>query len=122
MRILRYGRSVVGFALGSPKASYDEAIAANPQEVDMGKGGTVPDLTNDQLAAPMAPIAQALGTCGAPDDMKITVKVAIKLGKPVGVTVVTDPANAKVSSCVDRVVRGLKWPSSSKLDSFTTRY
>jgi hypothetical protein len=119
--ISRGGRSVAGFALGAP-LSYDAAIAANPQQIDLSGHATTPDLTNDQLAAPMAIVGSSLGKCGAPDDMKVTVKVAIKLGKAVGVTVGTEPANATVASCVDRMVRKLQWPSSPKLDSFTTQY
>lgn len=119
--ITRGGRAVVGFGLGAP-LSYEAAIAANPQQVDMGAHSTTPDLTDDQLAAPMTIVASALPKCGTPDDMKVTVKVAIKLGKAIGVSVTTEPANPGVVSCVDRMVRKLQWPSSSKLDSFITRY
>jgi hypothetical protein len=119
--IARGGRAVVGFALGSP-TSYEEAIAANVQEVDLSGRAVVPDLTNDQLSAPMANVGNALLGCGVPDDMKVTVKVAIKFGKAIGVSVVTDPANTAVAKCVDRLVRRLKWPSSPKMDSFTTQY
>ena len=114
------GRQVVGFALDKPMG-YDEAIAANPQQIDMTQTSG-PDLTNDQLSAPMKNVGLFLTNCGAPDDMKITVKVAIKLGRAIGVTVETDPPNSSVASCLDRSVRKLKWPSSPKLDSFVTRY
>jgi hypothetical protein len=116
------GRSVAGFALGSAKKmSYEEAIAANPQQLDMRRASG-PDLTDAQLSAPMSVVASSLQTCGAPDNMKVTVKVAVKLGKALGVTVTTDPSDAGVASCLDRLVRGLRWPSSPKLDSFVTRY
>jgi hypothetical protein len=122
--ISRNGRSVAGFGLGagsSKPMTYDEAIAANPQEVHAGeKSG--PDLTDEQLSAPMKAVSQSLASCGAPDDMKFTIKVAIKLGKPIGVTVATDPPNASFAACVSRAVRGLRWPSNPKLDSFTTTY
>jgi hypothetical protein len=122
--ISRNGRSVAGFGLGagsSKPMTYDEAIAANPQEVHAGeKSG--PDLTDEQLSAPMKAVGQFLVNCGAPDDMKLVIKVAVKLGKPVGVTVETDPPNSGIASCLDRAVRGLRWPSNPKLDSFTSRY
>ncbi len=101
--------------------SYEQAIATNNQEISMGgaKGG--PDLTDAQLSAPMRNAAFISG-CGAPDSMKVTVKVAIKNGRAYGVSVYTNPPNPQVSSCVDRHVRGLGWPPNAKMDSFTTTY
>ena len=69
-----------------------------------GKGG--PDLSDAQLNAPMRNAAFISG-CGAPDSMKVTVKVAVKMGRAVGVSVYTNPPNAGVASCIDRAVRGL---------------
>lgn len=65
--------------------------------------------------------ASFISGCGAPDSMKVTVKIAIKNGRAVGVSVYTNPSDGKVASCVDRHVRGLGWPNSAK-DSFTTTY
>ena len=124
LMISRGGRPVAGFALGSPKKtmSYEDAITANPQHIDMKAKAGVPDLTNEQLTAPMTSVASSLQGCGVPDDMKVTIRVAVKLGKAVGVTVTTDPFDAAVASCVDRLVRKLTWPSNLKLDSFTTQF
>jgi hypothetical protein len=101
--------------------SYEAAIASNNQEINMGgpKGG--PDLSDAQLAGPMRNAAFISG-CGAPDNMKVTVRVAVKMGRAVGVTVYTNPANQQVAACVDRHVRGLGWPANPKMDSFTTTY
>lgn len=100
--------------------SYEAALASNNQQITMGeKSG--PDLTDGQLSAPMRSAGFITG-CGAPDSMHVTVKVAIKNGRAVGVTVITSPPNAAVASCVDHHVRGLGWASSSKMDSFTTTY
>jgi hypothetical protein len=112
------GRGGGGFAYGM---SYEAAIAANNQDISIGGNNGGPDLTNAQLSAPMRNAAFISG-CGAPDDMKVTVKVAIKNGRAVGVSVYTNPANASVSSCVDKHVRAIGWPSSGKMDSFTTTY
>lgn len=107
-----------GFVPGG--RSYEAALASNNQEINMGaKGG--PDLTDGQLAGPMRNAAFISG-CGAPNDMKVTVKVAIQNGRAVGVSVYSTPPNAAVQSCVDRHVRGLSWPSNPKMDSFTTTY
>ena len=51
---------------------------SNKQEIDMGARGE-PDLTDAQLAGPMRN-GSFVGECGAPDPMKVTVKVAIKQG------------------------------------------
>ena len=66
--------------------------------------------------------ATFLGACGAPDSMKVTVKVAIKMGRAVGVSVYTNPPSPGVAGCVERSVRGLNWPANPKMDSFVTTY
>jgi hypothetical protein len=66
--------------------------------------------------------ATFLGACGTPNSTKVTVKVAIKMGRAVGVSVYTTPPNAGVTSCIDRHVRQLAWPANAKMDSFTTAY
>ena len=83
------------------------------------KGG--PDLTDGQLAAPMRNAAFISG-CGAPDSMKVTVRVAVQNGRAVGVSVYPNPPNPAVASCVARHVRGLGWPPNAKMDFFTTTY
>ena len=58
----------------------------------MGQAQDQPDLTNAQLAAPLRHASFITG-CGAPDDMKVTVRVAVKMGHAVGVTVSTNPSS-----------------------------
>lgn len=107
-------------ALGAP--SYEDALestssVSNLEHVDAYGQAAGFDLTDAQLAAP---IGNALSTCGVPDDMSVTVKVAVKNGRAVGVTV--EAPNDRIAACVDRAVRRLRWPSSPRLDSFTTRF
>jgi eukaryotic-like serine/threonine-protein kinase len=105
---------------GRSGMSYEAALASNNQEITMGaKSG--PDLTDAQLHGPMRS-ASFISGCGAPNSMKVTVKVAVRGGRAVGVSVYTNPPDPGVSSCVDRHVRGLSWPSNAKMDSFTTTY
>jgi hypothetical protein len=101
--------------------SYEAALNANNQEISMGgaKGG--PDLTDGQLGAPMRN-ASFISGCGAPESMKVTVRVAVQNGRAVGVSVYPNPPNPAVASCVDRHVRALGWPSNAKMDFFTTTY
>jgi len=121
-QISRGGQAVAGFALGAAKTSYEDAIdatASRLQHVDAYGHASGSDLTDNQLSEPMSNV---WSSCNVPNNMKVTVKVAVKWGKAVGVTVTTHPHSDTVASCVDRVVRGLAWPSSPKLDSFTTQY
>lgn len=105
---------------GGGGMSYEAALSSNVQEINMGaKSG--PDLTDSQLHGPMKN-ASFISGCGAPDSMKVTVKVAIRNGRAAGVSVYTNPPDGRVSSCVDRHVRGLSWPSNAKMDSFVTTY
>jgi hypothetical protein len=101
--------------------SYESAVAGNIQQIDMNGRVVGPDLTDLQLSGPLRN-ATFLSTCGAPDSMHVTVKVAIRMGRAVGVSVYTTPPNGGVASCVDRMVRGLVWPVNPKLDSFVTTY
>jgi hypothetical protein len=101
--------------------SYEAALAANPQQIDMNGHATGPDLTDGQLAGPMRN-ATFLSACGAPESMHVTVRVAVKMGRAIGVSVYTTPPNSGVASCVDHSVRGLAWPVNQKMDSFTTTY
>jgi hypothetical protein len=87
----------------------------------MGESSGGPDLTNAQLAAPLMH-ASFIGGCGAPDDMKVTVRVAVRMGVAVGVTVGTNPPSGGVAACIDRAVRGLRWPANPKTDFVTTSY
>jgi hypothetical protein len=102
-------------------ASFESILDNNNETVTMGQGNGPADLTNAQLSAPLQH-ASFIGGCGAPDNMKVQVRVAVKMGHAVGVTVTTNPPSAGVASCIDRSVRGLQWPQSAKTDFVTTNY
>ena len=106
-----------GFSGGQ---SYEAVLNSNNESVVMGES-TGPDLTNAQLAGPLRHAA-FVSACGAPDDMKVQVRVAVRMGTPIGVTVQTTPPSAGVASCIDRAVRGLRWPANGKTDFVTTNY
>ncbi len=101
-------------------ASFDDILNNNNQQINIGASQT-PDLTNAQLAAPLRSAAFISG-CGAPDDMHVTVRVAVKNGGAVGVTVTTSPNSPGVAGCVAGHVRGLRWPVSEKADFVTVNY
>lgn len=111
-----------GRAGGGPSGmSYEQALASNVQEINMGAGRGGPDLSDAQLSAPMRSGA-FLSACGTPNSTKVTVKVAVKNGRAVGVSVSTNPSNPAIASCIDRHVRGLSWPPHPKMDTLTTSY
>jgi hypothetical protein len=94
--------------------SCEKAQDENPQTIDMGhKGGK--DLTKDQLGAPMKS-SSFFGSCGLPDSSNADICVAVKNGKPIGVSVKVTPKNNKIAACIDRSSRRLSFPSSDKLD------
>jgi hypothetical protein len=101
-------------------ASYESALDSNNQHVVMGANAGA-DLTDAQLSGPMSD-GTFIGECDAPDDMEITVKVAIKNGRAVGVSVFCHPPSRDVAACIDHHVRGLSWPASPKMDSLVTTY
>ena len=109
--------------IGPSGMSYEAAIAGNNVHLTPGQSGhtKTPDLTDVQLAGPMRN-ATFLDACGVPSSTHVTVKVAIRNGHAVGVSVYSIPPSPESDSCVERRVRGLYWPSSAKMDSFVTTY
>ena len=95
--------------------SCEKAMDENPQEVVMGKKGQVPDLTDAQLGGPMRSSA-FMQHCGLSDSANADICVAVKKGKPLGVSVKTAPMNNKVAACIDKATRKLSFPTSDKLD------
>jgi hypothetical protein len=101
--------------------SYESVLAHNTESITIGAPAAAPDLTQAELAAPLA-AASFVGDCGASDDMKVVVRAAVRAGKAVGVTVRTDPPSRNVASCIDRTVRRLRWKASPRTDFVTTSY
>jgi hypothetical protein len=106
---------------GPAGMSYEAAIAGNNTQLTPGGSGDAPDLTDQQLGGPMRN-GTFLDACGVPSSTHVTVKVAIRDGRAVGVSVYMTPADGQAAGCVDRRVRGLAWPSNHKMDSFVTTY
>ena len=102
------------FAVSTGK-SCEKAIDENPQTVDFGKKGGKADLTDEQLGAPMRSSGFFSG-CGLSDSANADICVAVKKGRPLGVSVKVTPLNNRVAACIDRAARRLHFPSSDKLD------
>jgi hypothetical protein len=78
-------------------------------------------LSSAQLGAPLVH-GTFVNACGAPETMKVVVKVDVKMGRAVGVDVKTDPADPAVSACIDRAIRDLRWDVSPKTGHATVTY
>ena len=89
--------------------------------LDGGRQRRVGISTDVQLAGPMRN-GTFLGACGTPDSTHVTVKVAIRAGRAVGVSVYPTPPNPQIAGCIERSVRNLAWPVNMKMDSFVTTY
>ncbi len=94
--------------------SCEKAMDENPQEITMGKKGA-PDLTNEQLGRPMQDSA-FMQSCGLAESANADICVAVKKGKPLGVSVKVSPQNNKAAACIDKATRKLAFPPSDKLD------
>jgi hypothetical protein len=117
-------------------ASYEEAMST-PEPLDAND--TRIHLTDLQLTNPMRNV---MGRCRVPRRAKVEAKVAVQLGRAIGVTVhvvfdkpkpharppsraqakAAAKASKKVADCFDRVIRQVTWPPSSRRDSFTTDF
>jgi len=98
--------------------SYDDALSI-PEDASSLAGER--ELSNRELSQPMQG-SSFLGDCNVPDAMHVTVKVAIRGGRAVGVSVYTNPPNGQIAGCIDRQVRNLAWPVNGKMDEFVTTY
>ncbi len=78
-------------------------------------------LSSAQLGAPLVH-GRFVSECGAPDDMKVVVKVTVKTGRAVAVAATTDPANAAVADCVEKAIRQMQWDASPKTQHATVTY
>ncbi len=101
-----------------PGRSYDDALSI-PEDLDAVQ--SAPELSDAELSAPMTNPA-FLAACGVSSSTVLMVKVAVRAGKALGVTVATSPPSAELASCVDKAVRQLAWPPSAKRFTFTTRF
>jgi hypothetical protein len=63
-----------------------------------------------------------LNACGVPSSMSVSICAAVQNGRAVGVTVVTNPSNPGISSCVAGQVRGMGFPAHPRMDVVRTTF
>jgi hypothetical protein len=95
--------------------SCERAMDENPQTLDMTKKGGDADLTDSQLGAPLNS-GQFMAGCGLAGNANADLCVAVKQGRPLGVSVKVNPRNNQTAACIDRAARRVRFPASDKLD------
>jgi hypothetical protein len=111
------GTSLRSFGAPPPATDLDA-----PQ-VDGGKAAhrQAGPLSSAQLGAPLIH-GTFVSACGAPDNMRVVLNVAVKLGRVVDVHATTSPPNPVVESCIERAARDLQWDVSPKAGRVTVTY
>jgi hypothetical protein len=94
--------------------SCEKAMDDNPQTVDMTKKSGS-DLTDAELGAPLSS-GQFMAGCGLAGSANADLCVAVKQGRPLGISVKVTPKNNQIAACIDRAARRVKFPASEKLD------
>ncbi|HLK37606.1 MAG TPA: hypothetical protein VKU41_12690 [Polyangiaceae bacterium] len=97
---------------GAPKVDAPDAAPPHKQ---------AGPLSSAQLGAPLVH-GTFVSACGAPDDMKVTVKASVKMGRAVDVKVTTEPPDPSIAACVERAVRDMQWDVTHKTGHVTVRY
>jgi len=54
--------------------------------------------------------------CALAGNANADICVAVKQGKPLGVSVKVSPRNNQAAACIDRAARRVRFPASDKLD------
>jgi hypothetical protein len=108
-------------AFSTPPAASDRPDAGEARPVSVRRVTQTAPLSSAQLAEPLVH-GKYVSECGAPDTMKVSVKVSIKKGRAVTVAVTTDPENAAVAACVEKATREKEWDVSPKTQHVTVTY
>lgn len=100
--------------------SCERARDENVERAEIGKRAER-DLSPEELGAPMR-TTDFFTDCQLADSDHATICVAVREGKPVGVSVTVTPENRRVAACIDRAARKLRFPESEKLDVVKQTY
>lgn len=107
-------------ALQAPPSSSVDA-AAPREDAGVVIHRQAAPLSNAQLGAPLVH-GKFVSACGAPDDMKVVVRLDVKKGRASKVAVKTQPPNSAVATCVEHAIRGLQWDISPQVGHVTVTY
>lgn len=102
-------------------ASCEAAVARNNEQLEIGGPRGPADITREAYAS-ILQNGRYLSACRVPPRTVVEICAAVKQGRAVGVTVVTNPPSAALEACVRGRVAGLSFPSSERLDVTHTRF
>jgi MYXO-CTERM domain-containing protein len=123
--VLTRGGVLVLLGVAWPRAasaalpSCEDAIASNVEDAARRPGEK--DLSAEDFAAVLNEGAY-LTPCSVPDTAAVEVCVAVRDGKPVGVTVTTRPRDTKLADCISAEVAALSFPKHPKMDVARTKF
>jgi hypothetical protein len=113
--------SALGAATWMPGPEASAPPEAGPPEARPKPTRQTAPLSSAQLGAPLVR-GSFVATCGAPDDMKVTVDLSVHKGRAEKVTVKTTPPNPTVAACIEHAVRRLEWDVSPHPGRLTVTY
>jgi hypothetical protein len=102
-------------------SSCEAAIARNNEQLTIGGPRAAPDITREAYAG-ILQNGRYLSGCSIPERTVFEICAAVKDGRAVGITIVSNPASPALNSCVRRAVSRLKFPQNSRLDVTHTRF
>jgi len=101
--------------------SCEAAIAHNNEQLEIGGPRRPADITREAYAN-ILQNGRYLADCRVPDRTVIEVCAAVRDGRAVGVTVVSNPPRAALDACVRGAVARLAFPKNERLDVTHTRF
>jgi hypothetical protein len=101
--------------------SCEAAIARNNEQLTIGGPRRPADITREAYAS-ILQNGRYLASCNLPDRTVIEICAAVRDGRAVGVTVVSNPPRAAVDACVRSAVARLAFPKNERLDVTHTRF
>ncbi|HYP87991.1 MAG TPA: hypothetical protein VEQ59_07550 [Polyangiaceae bacterium] len=106
---------------GGPLMSCEAAVARNAEQLTIGGPRGPADITREAYAS-ILQNGRYLAGCRVPERTVIEICAAVKNGRAVGVTVVSNPPAGTLDSCVRGAVAGLSFPQNERLDVTHTRF
>jgi len=104
-----------------PLLSCEAAIARNGEQLTIGGPRGPADITREAYGS-ILQNGRYLAACRVPERTVIEICAAVKNGRAIGVTVVSNPPAAALDSCVRSAVAGLAFPQNERLDVTHTRF
>jgi hypothetical protein len=102
-------------------SSCEAAIARYNEQLTIGAARGPADITREAYAS-ILQNGRYLSACSIPERTVFEICAAVKDGRAVGITIVSNPASPALNGCVRKAVARLKFPQNSRLDVTHTRF